>query len=389
MRVYTAAELRSYSVDVGPPPPRPVRKRLFRLRLWRPIRIRSPVCLPGHLAVEATVNEPIAPPTVPIRVDLDTSGRRQPKCKQLSMGTWNVRSLGNKFSSVSETITDRHLDLLAVVESWHRDSGDVSIRRAAPAGFRYIDEPRNEGRGGGLVVYFREHFKAKRIDINIQVTSFEYVVISLTTPSGPVTVVAIYRPGSAVPDANFFSEFTSILETLATFNSQLIIMGDLNVHLEDAMDGDCIKTKQLMESFSLIQHVDAPTHSAGGILDVVITRSDCDINNLIVDPPTISDHGLITCTVPYACPASPVFTSRRVRGWKKLDREEFRTVLSDGPLCQGEEYYAGMSASELFDLYSSTIKDTLDRLAPLHDITSRHNPYFPRWRPRWPPKIRF
>ena len=32
------------------------------------------------------------------------------------------------------------------------------------------------------------------------------------------------------------------------------------------------------------------------------TRSDCDINNLIVDPPTISDHGLITCTVPYACP---------------------------------------------------------------------------------------
>ena len=124
-------------------------------------------------------------PPVPIRVDLTTSGgrQRQPKCKQLSMGTWNVRSLGNKFSSVSETITDRHLDLLAVVESWHRDSGDVSIRRAAPAGFRYIDEPRNGGRGGGLVIYFREHFKAKRIDINIQVTSFEYVVISLTTPA--------------------------------------------------------------------------------------------------------------------------------------------------------------------------------------------------------------
>ena len=143
------------------------------------------------------------------------------------------------------------------------------------------------------------------------------------------------------------------------------------------MDGDCIKTKQLMESFSLVQHDDAPTHSAGGILDVVITRSDCDINNLIVDPPTISDHGLITCTVPYACPASPVFTSRRVRGWKKLDLEEFRTVLSEGPLCQDGEYYAGMSASELFDLYTTTIRDTLDRLVPLHNIISRHNPSTP------------
>ena len=63
---------------------------------------------------------------------------------------------------------------------------------------------------------------SKRIDINIQVTSFEYVVISLTTPGEPVTVVAIYHPGSAVPDANFFSEFTSILETLATLSGYAI-----------------------------------------------------------------------------------------------------------------------------------------------------------------------
>ena len=88
-------------------------------------------------------------------------------------------------------------------------------------------------------------------------------------------------------------------------------------------------------------------------------------------------HDLITCTAPYACPARPMFTSRRVRGWKKLDCEEFQKVLSDGPLCQDEEYYAGMSASELFDLYSTTIWDTLDCLAPLHVITSRHNPSTP------------
>ena len=50
------------------------------------------------------------------------------------------------------------------------------------------------------------------------------------------------------------------------------------------------------KSFSLVQHVDAPTHSAGGILDVVITRSDCDINNSIDDSPTSSDHGIISCT---------------------------------------------------------------------------------------------
>ena len=122
--------------------------------------------------------------------------------------------------------------------------------------------------------------------------------------------------------------------------------------------------------YTLVQYVDSPTHSAGGLLDVVITRSGCNIGNLCVDPPTISDHGLATCTVPYACPASPVFTSRRVRGWKRLDRVAFRNALSSGPLCRDEDYYGHVSDGA-FRYYSSRIIETLDQLAPMHDIASR------------------
>ena len=172
----------------------------------------------------------------------------------------------------------------AVVESWHRDSRDVSVRRAAPAGFRFIDVLRDQDRGGGVVIYFRDFFIAKPLDINFKARTFEYVCVSITTPCGPVTVVAIYRPGSSVPDAAFFSEFTTILETLATFNSQLVILGDLNVHLEDLEGGDCITLNGILESFALVQHVDSPTHSTGGLLDVVLRRSDCNIGNLCVDP---------------------------------------------------------------------------------------------------------
>ena len=187
-------------------------------------------------------------------------------------------------------------------------------------------------------------------------------------PSSP-----FYRPGSSAPDASFFGEFTTILESLATFNSQLVILGDLNVHLENPGDGACITLNGILDSFSLVQHVNSPTHSAGGLLDVIITRSDCTISNPRVDPLTISDHDLI------ACPASPVFTSRRVRGWKRLDRDRFRGALSAGPLCQDEDYYDGMSASELFDVYTSTIRETPDRLVPLHDIVSRFRPSTPRF----------
>ena len=100
----------------------------------------------------------------------------------------------------------------------------------------------------------------------------------------------------------------------------------------------------ILKGFSLVPHVDAPNHAVGKILDVIITRSDCDINNLIVDPSTIPDHCLIACNVPYACLSNPVFTSRRVRRWKRRDREKFCAVLFDGPLCT-------IWASKLFDLH--------------------------------------
>ena len=232
------------------------------------------------------------------------------------------------------------------------------------------------------IVHVRIHTEVglrpvKTIDLHFAATTFEYVCMSITTPNVPVTIVVVYRPGSSAPDASFFGEFTTILESLATFNSQLVILGDLNVHLEDPGDGACVTLNGILDSFSLVQQVNSPTHSAGGLLDVIIKRSDCTISNLRVDPPTISDHGLISCDIPRACPASPVFTSRRVRGWKRLDRDRFRGALSAGPLCQDEDYYDGMSASELFDVYTSTICETLDRLVPLHDIVSRFRPSTP------------
>ena len=61
----------------------------------------------------------------------------------------------------------------------------------------------------------------------------------------------------------------------------------------------------------------------------------------------------------------------------RFDRERFRGALSAGPLCQDEDYYDGMSASELFNIYTSTIRETLDRLVPLHDIVSRFRPSTP------------
>jgi len=53
-------------------------------------------------------------------------------------------------------------------------------------------------------------------------------------------MVAIYRPGSKAPDVQFFEELTSLLEVLVTYNSKLIITGDINIHFENQLDRDTV-----------------------------------------------------------------------------------------------------------------------------------------------------
>ena len=93
------------------------------------------------------------------------------------------------------------------------------------------------------------------------------------------------------PDASFLQEFSSLLEVLATFNSQLVITGDLNIHFEDPTNNATVQVNRILSSLALVQHVDVPTHNRGGFLDVIITRLDCSISDLRVDPPALSDHG--------------------------------------------------------------------------------------------------
>ena len=384
------------------PPTRPIRKILHALHLWRPAADRS---RPPELS-RATASDYDRSPN--LGHDVLSSDSYEAKCKhakmadldnghinsgtkskQFAIAEINCNSLGNKFLSISELILDRELDVLVVCESRHSSADDVAVRRSIPKGYNIVEAARDPttGRfghdraprgapGGGLVIYHREQFSVKKIEVIPRQASFEFLCVTLASLSGPITVVAIYRPGSAHLDQVFFREFTLLLESIATFNSKVIIVRDLNVYLENPNDIHAKQFAELLTSFGLTQHIDSPTHNKGGILDLLITRSDCVVENLRVDPPIISDHGVISGTLPHLSPTGAVFTTRQVRGWKKLDHSAVRTALQSGPLCQASAAYDDMDAGQLFDLYDSTLR-SLDKFVPIHAIKSRFQPSTP------------
>ena len=377
---------------------RSVRKSLFGLNIWCPAAVRRAREAPAGLLrrlgrIESgsddvsgmsigtrtleTGSDDVTGPDITGATKTTTTRITISKSSHLVFATYNVNSLGNKFGSVAEFITDNNLDILTVTESRHGHSDDVAVRRSVPPGYRAVDVPRplepwrsssDVQHGGGVVIYFRDHFKVRKLDVIADQKTFEHACLSISTLHGPVVVAVVYRP----PETPFYDEFSAFLESLVTFNSQLIIAGDLNVHFEFPENPGVERVCRLLDSFGLVQHVTEPTHRYGGILDVVITRSDCSVGDLRVDPPSISDHGPVVCTIPFACPASPVFITRQVRGWKRLDREAFRSALLTSPLAQSDDYYNDMDADQLFKLYEDTLHNILDSLVPVHQVVVRH-----------------
>jgi len=64
-----------------------------------------------------------------------------------------------------------------------------------------------------------------------------------------------------------------------------------NIHVDQTDDVYAVRFRQLLQSFGLVQHVNEPTHSAGHMLDLIITRTDTEVTDLHVGD-MISDHDL-------------------------------------------------------------------------------------------------
>ena len=94
----------------------------------------------------------------------------------------------------------------------------------------------------------------------------------------------------------FFEEFGTLTEQLVVSPGNLIIVGDFNYHMDDTKNLDTVKFNKVLESFSLVQHVNGPTHKKGHTLDLIITRA---ADELVIctetRDPMLSDHSAVHC----------------------------------------------------------------------------------------------
>ena len=139
-----------------------------------------------------------------------------------------------------------------------------------------------------------------------------------------VLVVSLYRPGSDVVSNVFFDDLDDILELTSTYACHMITMGDLNLHPDVTLDPSAVRFQTAINSYGLLQHISSPTHRAGHLFDVFITRTNIPIHDVDVQPPEKFDHSFITLSVDTSV---PTWTANKQHSSTSVARLQLRQVL--------------------------------------------------------------
>ena len=149
------------------------------------------------------------------------------------------------------------------------------------------------------------------------------------------------------------------MESILLSKEPLVIVGDINIHVDDNENSDALNFLDLLESLGLQQHVTDPTHIHGHILDLIITRM---AENVIREKPQVdqyfSDHASVLCKLVFD---KPCFARKKInyRKIKSVDVPTLVNDLAESSLCRN------VSCSSDVDILSAL---DLDNLAKTYNI---------------------
>ena len=155
--------------------------------------------------------------------------------------------------------------------------------------------------------------------------SFEHLCVRISSSSKSVIGLVVYRTGAA--SSLFYKDFENTLGILATYNEEVLILGDFNFHLEQSDNTDAQTFLNILRSHGFDSSTNQPTHNQGGWLDVIASRKFVNINYI---DSGISDHKLLLCSCEMLKPP-PIYRQLQIRRWNFLDTEKFISELKLSP----------------------------------------------------------
>ena len=302
------------------------------------------------------------------------------RSKNIRLGVLNTRSAVNKAAAIHDIIHDEKLDVAVLTETWiPADSPNAVKLDVAPPSYSVRHQARQQSsgksRGGGIAVIYRQTLKLSTA-FDFSTAEFELLAVNIATKSGSITVVCVYRPPGSVTTA-LCNAMSDLFDQLLLSKQRFVICGDFNVPGADSSSVDPLMDN-LISRYNLVQHVHQATHTAGNLLDLVITaESDSQLvsGTSVTQTPLPTDHYLVRCNLQLAA-ERPTVVSFSYRDTKTINLAAFRADLAQTKLFQCSD---DLDANAYAELMTNELRLLMDRHAPVRRKVKRRGKNDCRW----------
>ena len=199
----------------------------------------------------------------------------------IRIATINVRSVKNKQQQIVETTELENLDFFMLTETWLKNTDEdkawINTSDLYNNNLRIDTVSRTTRQADGIALLHRKEYSTTRLKTNLQLDTIEHGVWSTTVRNKKLTLAGIYHPPIGSWKSNmhtkFLNEVSKLIQLLMTNYTNLVLLGDFNIHTQDMENLDSITYNDTMEVLRLQQHIDKPTHKFGNTLDLIYTES--------------------------------------------------------------------------------------------------------------------
>ena len=290
---------------------------------------------------------------------------------------WNPRSLNNKIDYLVQMMEDNDIVIAVVSETWLSSATSYVTGYLRDHGYSIHHHYRLGQKGGGVAIIFANTIMVQQSKVH-SFKSFECVSASFSGHSCKTFhLTAIYRCGDHLePKSVFLKEFNDLVEFLHFTYPYIVLCGDFNIHCNDILNSDVIKFYEILNSFTLLQHVSEPTHILGNTIDLVISDPNVQITNLNVCSDTPSDHSLISFSINFdVVQTKPELF--RYRNLRQINTSDFRADM-ESKLTEFQSLNLSSGFKYAITMYNKMQQSVLDKHAPLIEKLK-----YPNSKPPW------
>ncbi len=287
---------------------------------------------------------------------------------------YNINSLRNKIHDIREIISRSLPDILVLAET--KIDGSFPTSQFLINNYNEPTRSDRSEHGGGVIEYVRCGIIRKRLR-DFELKNFESVCSEISIKNTKWFLLSAYRSPNSGNISNFFFEMNQTLNKSMSRYDNVVIMGDLNIDLDDKKVPGFEDLKNFMALFDLtniVKEKTCKTRDHESLIDVILTNK----SNYFMYTKTlelgVSDFHKMSITILKSQVARLKPKIIKYRSYKNFNEDKFLKELDDNFKKNFSYCYDNYENSdEIYNNFVNILSKTIEKHAPLKSKKIRGN----------------